>query len=1190
MHRVCLLAGREICGGRLMTQVSDRNLLLGLLALRLGCVDRDSLLGTLREMSRAPQSSLTAHWAQCGALAPSELTVLDQAVDRYLAKHGDLAGSAAALEAGLSLEQLVRDLAAAGLGMGSADASDAFRTRAVATEKLAGAGPEGAGSTGRFQILRPHASGGLGEVFIARDRELNRDVALKEIHARLVDNEEVRARFLLEAEITGGLEHPGIVPVYGKGQDATGRPFYAMRFIRGRSMRDAIRELHDESGQAAAPGAWRLGLRRLLSALIDVCNAVAYAHSRGILHRDLKPENVMLGRYGETLLVDWGLAKLMGQTEASRPPDASPDMSVVSLLRPEAASGSTPTRHGAVVGTPTYMSPEQAAGLVGRLGITSDVYSLGATLYVLLTGCAPFEAQTAEDIRLAVLAGRFPPPRQVNRRVPRPLEAICLKAMQLDPQQRYPSAEELAADIEKWMADEPVAAWREPLALRAARWMRRHRTPVAGAASAVLVAVVSLLATVALLAAANERERHAREVAVANEQDAQRNLQRAVEQEQRAQQNFQMAREAVDTYLTQVSDDIDLKSHNLETLRRKLLETARGFYARFVDEKPQEPALQADWAAANMRLAKITAETGSKADAVALGEQALHTYERLAANSTGRTDDPLEALRVRVALGTWQRDVGQTDAARTMLETSATAVQQQLTLAPQSRELREVLSDAQRNLGLLEVRTQRREQAETWLLAAIDTGKQLADDVPEEPAYRCQLSESYLELALLYQQMSRFDDALAQLNNAYQIQQALVDKDRSVAHNVSVLVRIADAIVALYNQWTGQRDQSEPLQLTALDLHQTLASEHPGVLEYQQGLARSHANLAQLYMGKGNYFVAEPHLQSARGIFEKLVSLEPDAATNRSELGAVLMNLGLSLSQCARPDDALKALESAAGVRRDLVAKYPDDAQYRYALAATCNELGRFYSMASRWDESGKALGEASGLAERLVRDHADNAEYRTELAMITYNLGELDMSRNEPSDALDRFVAAGQILQPQAEAAEASSLPCVLLRNSWFGQARALCQLRRCDDAQQAWQQAVDMDGRCEKNSLHDLLFVWRSELLVRANDPAAAGAVVDELAAAAAHDGTRLHNFALLYTGRLGALESDKSLEADEQERLTRFLVDTAITFLRHAHTAGFFQSPWQINFLQIDQRLQPLQNREEFKKLMEELTVSK
>ncbi len=310
--------------------------------------------------------------------------------------------------------------------------------------------------------------------------------------------------------------------------------------------------------------------------------------------------------------------------------------------------------------------------------------------------------------------------------------------------------------------------------------------------------------------------------------------------------------------------------------------------------------------------------------------------------------------------------------------------------------------------------------------------------------------------------------------------------------------------------------------------------------------------------------------------------------TNRGELAAVLYNLGTALNQCFRPDDATKALEESAKVRRELVAKCPAELAYQLALAGTCNELGRVYSTAGRWDESGKALREALELCERLVRDHDDNVEYRVQLATITYNLGELGMSRAQPQDALDRFASTAQILQAQVESPEPPAWICVLARNSWYGQARALCQLRRNDEATQAWQHAVDMDSRCGQNSNRDLLFVWRSELLARGNDLAGANAVVDELSTTAAGNGTRLHNFALLCAGRLTALESDSFLQPDERARVTKHLVDAAIMFLRKAHEAGFFQSPWQISFLQIDQRLRPLQDREELKKLIEELNA--
>jgi serine/threonine-protein kinase len=335
----------------------------------------------------------------------------------------------------------------------------------------------------RFQILRPHARGGLGEIFVARDQELNREVALKEIQEGQAHDPDSRARFLREAKVTGGLEHPGVVPVYGLGSYPDGRPFYAMRLVKGDSLQEAIKGFHQAEGPGRDAGARAMAFRRLLGRFVDVCNAVAYAHSRGVLHRDLKPGNVMLGPYGETLVVDWGLAKTVGRPEGVT---ASPE----GTLRPASASDSAPTQAGAALGTPPFMSPEQAAGRVDQLGPASDVYSLGATLYCLLTGRAPFARGDVGEVLHKIQKADFPRPRQVKRNVPPALEAVCLKAMALRPEDRYPSARALADDIEHWLADEPVTAYREPWRVRSGRWVRRHKPAVAAAAAALVVAVV----------------------------------------------------------------------------------------------------------------------------------------------------------------------------------------------------------------------------------------------------------------------------------------------------------------------------------------------------------------------------------------------------------------------------------------------------------------------------------------------------------------------------------------------------------------------------------------------------------------------------------------------------------------------------------------------------------------------------
>jgi tetratricopeptide (TPR) repeat protein len=365
----------------------------------------------------------------------------------------------------------------------------------------------------RFRVLRPHARGGLGQVSVALDQELRRQVALKEIQEQYAHDPGSRARFLREAEVTGGLEHPGVVPVYGLGCYADGRPFYAMRFIQGDSLQEASARFHRADGPGRDPGERALALRDLLGGLVAVCQAVAYAHSRGVLHRDLKPANVMLGPYGETLVVDWGLAKLVG-------PPGEDRASAEEAQQTPGLTESAPTQLGVVLGTPTFMAPEQAAGRPDRLGPAADVYSLGATLYCLLTGRAPFEHGDPAEILRRVQAGDFPPPRAHKRGVPRALEAVCLKAMALRPEDRYGGAAELAQEVQRWLADEPVRAYPEPLLRRAARWARRHRAAVASAAVLLLSALAALAVGLLAVNAERRRTQEALELAVTRERQA----------------------------------------------------------------------------------------------------------------------------------------------------------------------------------------------------------------------------------------------------------------------------------------------------------------------------------------------------------------------------------------------------------------------------------------------------------------------------------------------------------------------------------------------------------------------------------------------------------------------------------------------------------------------------------------------
>ncbi|HET6325065.1 MAG TPA: protein kinase, partial [Planctomycetaceae bacterium] len=352
----------------------------------------------------------------------------------------------------------------------------------------------------RFEILRSHAWGGLGEVFVAQDREVNREVALKRLHERHTDDADSRARLLREAEITGRLEHPGIVPVYGLGMDSDGRPYYAMRFIRGQTFKEGIERFY--AADQRSEGERRIELRQLLTRFIAVCNAIAYAHSRGVIHRDLKPSNIMLGKYGETLVVDWGLCKALGHREPEEMPGEQ-------TLVPSSASGSSETLPGSAIGTPSYMSPEQSEGRIDDVGPTSDVYSLGATLYTILTGKEPFESSGIGAVLAKVQSGDFVPPRDRNKSVPPAMNAICVKAMSLSPKDRYQSCAALASDIERWLADEPVTAYPEPWFTRARRRVRQHRALATGVTAAAVVAAVGLWVVLATRAAAAQREAQA---------------------------------------------------------------------------------------------------------------------------------------------------------------------------------------------------------------------------------------------------------------------------------------------------------------------------------------------------------------------------------------------------------------------------------------------------------------------------------------------------------------------------------------------------------------------------------------------------------------------------------------------------------------------------------------------------------
>jgi serine/threonine protein kinase len=348
---------------------------------------------------------------------------------------------------------------------------------------------------GRFRLTVEQGRGGFGVVWRADDESLGRQVAVKELTDAAAHDPAARRRFLAEARIAAQLQHPGVVPIYDVGAE-TDRPYYAMKLVSGRTLADAIVQHHSSK---RTPGERAIEEARLLTAFRSVVQTMAFAHSRNIVHRDLKPQNVVLGEYGETILLDWGLAKDLSATDPAE------------LEETERFGNDAPdaTAAGTILGTPAYMSPEQAQGNNRAIDARSDVFALGAILYHLLAGERPFSGSSSGEVLRKVAEASPASLRSVRPDVPRPLEAICRKAMAKDPSHRYVHAGALASDLERYFADEPVSAYAESSWTKLWRWIRRHRQATTIAASAFVLSIGLIVAGLLLRRAQQQRDNQA---------------------------------------------------------------------------------------------------------------------------------------------------------------------------------------------------------------------------------------------------------------------------------------------------------------------------------------------------------------------------------------------------------------------------------------------------------------------------------------------------------------------------------------------------------------------------------------------------------------------------------------------------------------------------------------------------------
>jgi tetratricopeptide (TPR) repeat protein len=938
----------------------------------------------MSEPSVAPRNTLPADLAdlalRCGMLPLPRLVEAlreDQArrwragerpfAEAYLAAFPALAGSA---EDALVLvwgEALLRLERGEAPGLAEYQArfpghADALAVQFELQRHLAGPArstdPSGGGSPGEgrpawpevpgYEVLGELGRGGMGVVYRARQVGLNRLVALKMVRAGEHAGPEDLARFRAEAEAVAALQHPHVVQIFEVGRHA-GLPFFALEYLEGGSLQDRLRGAPLPPREAA----------RLVQTL---AGAVQAAHERGLIHRDLKPANVLLAADGTPKVTDFGLAK-----------------------RVEGGAGLT--QSGAVVGTPSYMAPEQAAGKGKAVGPAADVYALGAVLYECLTGRPPFKAATPMETVLQVLGEEPVPPRRLQPQVPPDLETVCLTCLGKEPARRYAGARALADDLRRFLNGEPIQARPVGAWERGVKWARRRPAVTALLAALVVVLAGGFLGLTALWLRADEQRVAAER---AREEEA---AQRAVAERARGEEAKQRAvAQAVNAFLRQdLLGQADTgkqpflagqAERNPQITVRALLDrAAAGVGGQFAGQPEVEAAIRQTIGDAYRALGEYDRAQRHLDRAVAWRR------EHLGADHP----DTLLSLNSLAAL---YKDRGRYDEAERLLQEALAGLRKKL-----GADHPDTLTSLN-NLAVLYQDRGRYAEAETLYQEALaGLRKKLGADHPDTLT-------SLNNLAVLYRSRGRYAEAeplleealagyrrtrgpdhphtLISLNNLAELyqsrgrhaeaeplyQEALAGCRRALGADHPATLAILNNLAALYHA-RGRHAEAEPLDQEALAVRRrTLGADHPDTL-------RSLNNLAELYRSRGRHAEAEPLLREAlAGKRRTLGAAHPDTLSS-------LNNLALLYQDRGRYPEAEPLLrEALAGRRRALGADHPD-------TLSSLNNLAALYHARGRYAEAEPLYQEAlAGCRRTLGADHPATLRGLNNLAALYHARG----------------------------------------------------------------------------------------------------------------------------------------------------------------------------------------------------------